>query len=125
MQSGVRLAFVGMIVNAVLAVAKVTAGLLGNSYVLIADGIESVLDSGLIEPEHALSHQRMRCAVFGPRRSFETLEGWQNGYCTSLENWRPQGLGGSNPSPSVGVTPLGESGAARRRSGLGTSDAVR
>jgi hypothetical protein len=29
------------------------------------------------------------------------LEGWQNGYCTSLENWRPQGLGGSNPSPSV------------------------
>ena len=30
-----------------------------------------------------------------------TREGWQNGYCTSLENWRPQGLGGSNPSPSV------------------------
>jgi hypothetical protein len=29
------------------------------------------------------------------------VEGWQNGYCTSLENWRPQGLGGSNPSPSV------------------------
>jgi hypothetical protein len=29
------------------------------------------------------------------------MEGWQNGYCTSLENWRPQGLGGSNPSPSV------------------------
>jgi hypothetical protein len=28
-------------------------------------------------------------------------EGWQNGYCTSLENWRPQGLGGSSPSPSV------------------------
>lgn len=35
-----------MIVNAVLAAAKVTAGLLGNSYVLIADGIESVLDIG-------------------------------------------------------------------------------
>ena len=29
------------------------------------------------------------------------MESWQNGYCTSLENWRPQGLGGSNPSPSV------------------------
>jgi hypothetical protein len=28
-------------------------------------------------------------------------EGWQNGYCTSLENWRPKGLGGSNPSPSA------------------------
>jgi hypothetical protein len=31
----------------------------------------------------------------------EPLEGWQNGYCTSLENWRPQGLLGSNPRPSV------------------------
>src|SRR5688572_11674775 len=29
------------------------------------------------------------------------MVGWQNGYCTSLENWRPQGLGGSSPSPSV------------------------
>ncbi len=28
-------------------------------------------------------------------------EGWQNGYCTSLENWRAQALGGSSPSPSV------------------------
>jgi hypothetical protein len=28
-------------------------------------------------------------------------ESWQNGYCTSLENWRPQGLGGSNPSLSA------------------------
>ena len=31
------------------------------------------------------------------------LEGWQNGYCTGLENRRPQGLGGSNPSPSAGT----------------------
>ncbi len=29
------------------------------------------------------------------------LESWQNGYCTSLENWRPNGLGGSNPSLSA------------------------
>ena len=29
------------------------------------------------------------------------LESWQNGYCTSLENWRPQGLGGSSPSLSA------------------------
>ena len=28
-------------------------------------------------------------------------EGWQNGYCTGLENRRPKGLGGSNPSPSA------------------------
>lgn len=44
MQTGARTAFIGMVVNAVLAAAKVTAGVLGNSYVLIADGIESVLD---------------------------------------------------------------------------------
>jgi cation diffusion facilitator family transporter len=46
MQTGARVALAGMIVNVVLAVAKVTAGVLGNSYVLIADGIESVLDIG-------------------------------------------------------------------------------
>ena len=44
MQTGARVALAGMVVNAVLALAKVTAGLLGNSYVLIADGIESTLD---------------------------------------------------------------------------------
>ena len=35
-------------------------------------------------------------------------EGWQNGYCTGLENRRPQGHQGSNPWPSVrcpGVDP--------------------
>src|SRR5687767_14663707 len=35
------------------------------------------------------------------RMRLQHEEGWQNGYCTSLENWRPQGLGGSSPSPSV------------------------
>jgi cation diffusion facilitator family transporter len=44
MQSGARFAFVGMIVNVLLAAAKISAGLFGNSYVLIADGIESALD---------------------------------------------------------------------------------
>ncbi len=43
-QSGLRIALAGLIVNVVLATAKVTAGLLGNSYVLVADGMESVLD---------------------------------------------------------------------------------
>jgi cation diffusion facilitator family transporter len=46
MQTGARVALAGMVVNVLLAAAKVTAGLLGNSYVLIADGIESVLDIG-------------------------------------------------------------------------------
>jgi cation diffusion facilitator family transporter len=44
LQSGARVALVGMVANVVLASAKIAAGLLGNSYVLIADGIESALD---------------------------------------------------------------------------------
>src|SRR5438045_4933673 len=44
MQSGARTALTGMIVNVALAAAKISAGLFGNSYVLIADGIESALD---------------------------------------------------------------------------------
>jgi cation diffusion facilitator family transporter len=46
MQSGARIALTGMLVNVVLAAAKIAAGLFGNSYVLIADGIESTLDIG-------------------------------------------------------------------------------
>ena len=46
LQTGARVALAGLIVNVLLAAAKVTAGLLGNSYALIADGIESVLDIG-------------------------------------------------------------------------------
>src|SRR3954470_16072358 len=44
MQTGARVALAGMVVNVVLAAAKISAGLFGNSYVLIADGIESTLD---------------------------------------------------------------------------------
>ncbi|HEY2614211.1 MAG TPA: cation diffusion facilitator family transporter [Chthoniobacterales bacterium] len=46
MQTGARVALAGMMVNVLLTGAKITAGLLGNSYVLIADGIESALDIG-------------------------------------------------------------------------------
>ncbi|MFL6590079.1 MAG: cation diffusion facilitator family transporter [Chthoniobacterales bacterium] len=44
MQSGARIALIGMLANIVLTAAKISAGVLGNSYVLIADGIESALD---------------------------------------------------------------------------------
>ena len=44
LQIGARLALVGMIVNLIFAAAKIIGGLLGNAYVLIADGIESALD---------------------------------------------------------------------------------
>src|SRR5450432_4052953 len=44
LQSGARVALLGMLINVVLAAAKIMTGLLGNSYVLIADGIESALD---------------------------------------------------------------------------------
>ena len=39
-----RLAQAGMLLNMVLAVVKVLAGLIGHSYALIADGIESAAD---------------------------------------------------------------------------------
>jgi cation diffusion facilitator family transporter len=42
--SAARIALRGAALNAVLAAVKVTAGLWGNSYALIADGIESTLD---------------------------------------------------------------------------------
>jgi cation diffusion facilitator family transporter len=44
LQSGARVALLGMLINTALAIAKVVAGVLGSSYVLIADGIESTLD---------------------------------------------------------------------------------
>src|SRR3954471_12491944 len=44
MHRGARVALLGMFVNVVLTAAKISAGLFGNSYVLIADGIESALD---------------------------------------------------------------------------------
>ena len=42
--SGARLAVLGIVVNAALAAVKISAGIIGNCYVLIADGIESTLD---------------------------------------------------------------------------------
>jgi cation diffusion facilitator family transporter len=44
LQAGARVALFGMIVNLTFAAAKIVGGLLGNAYVLIADGIESALD---------------------------------------------------------------------------------
>lgn len=46
LESGARVALLGMIINVVLAAAKITGGLIGNAYVLIADGVESALDVG-------------------------------------------------------------------------------
>lgn len=41
---GIRTTQVGLLVNAVLALAKLLAGILGHSYALVADAIESVAD---------------------------------------------------------------------------------
>ena len=46
LQMGARIALLGLVINIALAGIKITAGLLGNAYVLIADGIESALDVG-------------------------------------------------------------------------------
>ena len=44
LESGARLALRGMLLNAALCAVKICAGLIGNSYALIADGVESLLD---------------------------------------------------------------------------------
>ena len=44
LRTGARVALLGLMANAILATTKIFAGVLGNSYVLIADGIESALD---------------------------------------------------------------------------------
>ena len=41
---GVRTAQLGLLVNAVFAVVKLVAGFVGNSYALVADGVESTAD---------------------------------------------------------------------------------
>src|SRR4051794_12413274 len=46
LQSAARIALVGMLLNLVLAIVKIAAGVVGNAYALIADGIESMLDIG-------------------------------------------------------------------------------
>jgi cation diffusion facilitator family transporter len=44
-QSGARLALVGLAVNVAFAFIKISVGIFGNAYALIADGIESALDA--------------------------------------------------------------------------------
>jgi cation diffusion facilitator family transporter len=44
LQTGARLALIGLVVNVAFAIIKITSGVFGNSYALIADGIESTLD---------------------------------------------------------------------------------
>lgn len=41
---GLMAAWVGMAVNMVLAIVKIVTGIVGNSYALVADGIESTSD---------------------------------------------------------------------------------
>jgi cation diffusion facilitator family transporter len=44
LQTGARLALIGLVVNIAFAIIKIGGGIFGNAYALIADGIESVLD---------------------------------------------------------------------------------
>ncbi len=43
-QAGARLVLRGVVLNAVLAAVKFAGGVLGNTYALVADGVESLLD---------------------------------------------------------------------------------
>ena len=44
LQTGARLALIGLLVNIAFAILKIAGGVFGNAYALIADGIESTLD---------------------------------------------------------------------------------
>ncbi|MDB5341034.1 MAG: cation diffusion facilitator family transporter, partial [Planctomycetaceae bacterium] len=44
LKRGIRAALLGLIVNSLLAGVKFVAGIVGNSYALIADAVESTLD---------------------------------------------------------------------------------
>src|SRR3972149_4406665 len=43
-QTAIRTAILGILANGVLAIAKLLGGIVGNSYALIADGVESMTD---------------------------------------------------------------------------------
>ncbi len=43
-ETGLRLSKLALVINSFLAAIKIAAGIIGNSYVLIADGIESTAD---------------------------------------------------------------------------------
>ena len=43
-ETGLRLSKLALVINSFLAAIKIAAGIVGNSYVLIADGIESTAD---------------------------------------------------------------------------------
>jgi cation diffusion facilitator family transporter len=49
-RKGTRVAAIGVVASAFLATTKIAAGVIGNSFALVADGVESVLDifSGLL-----------------------------------------------------------------------------
>jgi cation diffusion facilitator family transporter len=44
LQTGARLALIGLVVNVAFAIIKIAGGVFGNAYALTADGIESALD---------------------------------------------------------------------------------
>src|SRR5882724_10505811 len=44
LKRGLRATFLGMVVNTFLAAGKLTAGILGHSYALVADAVESLAD---------------------------------------------------------------------------------
>ena len=46
LQTGARVALLGLVINVAFATVKIAAGVIGHAYVLIADGIESTLDIG-------------------------------------------------------------------------------
>src|SRR5438067_5823009 len=44
LQTGARLALIGLFINVAFAIIKISGGIFGHAYALVADGIESALD---------------------------------------------------------------------------------
>ncbi|HUO28277.1 MAG TPA: cation diffusion facilitator family transporter [Bryobacteraceae bacterium] len=122
MQIGQRVALAGMIVSGVLAAIKITAGLMGHSAAVAADGLESAADvcaSGIIllgltlaarpaDWNHPYGHGRIE-TVTGLFVGFTLIVA---GLGISFSALRTLGIGRSAPAPFV-IWPLIGSAAAK------------
>jgi cation diffusion facilitator family transporter len=122
LQTGQRVALAGMVVSGVLAAIKITAGLMGHSHAVVADGLESAGDvfaSGVVllgltlaakppDWDHPYGHGRLE-TVTGLFVGF-TLA--MTGLAISLNAWRTIGGPPLPPAPFV-VWPLIGSAVAK------------
>src|SRR5690606_23449506 len=113
-QEGRRVMVVGILVNLVLALAKLLGGWFGRSQALMADGLESSLDilsSALMwgalkyserppDKEHPYGHGRMESVAAMAGSLIVILAGLSLGWHSIREITQTSGGSGSDPAPS-------------------------